>query len=73
MRKETKMVWLKWVLLVKIILTLCVWGLPALVANAQLLSVFNLTTPADPIYLRLFGAACTAFGIAYWFAYLDPV
>jgi hypothetical protein len=29
--------------------------------------------PNDPTYLRLFGAAVTAFGVAYWFAYRDPV
>ena len=33
----------------------------------------KLPIPADRIYLRLFGGACTTFGVAYWFAFKDPV
>jgi hypothetical protein len=29
--------------------------------------------PEDPIFLRLFGAVVTAFGVAYLYAYRDPV
>ncbi len=29
--------------------------------------------PEDPIYLRFFGGAVTAWGVAYWFAYKDPL
>jgi len=29
--------------------------------------------PDDPIFLRLFGAIVTAVGVAYWYAYRDPV
>jgi predicted tellurium resistance membrane protein TerC len=32
-----------------------------------------MPTPEDPIYLRLLGAVITAFGVAYWYAYKDPV
>jgi len=39
----------------------------------SLLAFLKLPIPADPIYLRLFGGACTAFGVAYWFAYQDPI
>ena len=33
----------------------------------------GVSIPEDPIYLRLFGGAATAWGIVYWFAYKDPV
>ena len=72
MDKDTKQIWLKRVLFLKLILTFFAWGLPALFANAAFLNFFNLSIPEDPIYLRLFGAACTAFGLAYWFAFREP-
>ena len=49
------------------------WGLPALLAPAELLTFFGLTIPQDPIFLRLFGALATAAAVAYWYAYRDPV
>jgi hypothetical protein len=73
MNESTKLVWLKRVLLLKVVVTFLLWGLPALLGNEWFLGLFNLTLPEDPIYLRLFGAAVTAFGVAYWFAYQDPV
>ena len=73
MSESTKLLWLKRVLFVKVVVTFLLWGLPALLGNAWFLGLFNLTMPNDPIYLRLFGAAVTAFGVAYWFAYRDPV
>jgi hypothetical protein len=30
-------------------------------------------TPDDPLFVRLFGAVVTAVGLAYWYAYRDPV
>jgi len=72
MDEEKKLIWLKRVLFLKVILTFFAWGLPALFANAAFLNLFSLSMPEDPIYLRLFGAACTAFGVAYWFAFRDP-
>jgi hypothetical protein len=73
MDEKTKLIWLKRVLLLKVVITFLVWGLPALLGTAGFLRLFNLTMPEDPIYLRLFGAAVTAFGVAYWFAYRDPI
>ena len=32
-----------------------------------------MPVPEDPIYLRLFGAVVAAMGVAYWYAYLDPL
>lgn len=73
MDEQTKLTWLKRVLFVKVVLTLFLWGLPAMFGNAWFLGLFNLTMPNDPMFLRLFGAAVTAFGVAYWFAYRDPI
>ena len=73
MHETTKLTWLKRILFVKVVVTFLLWGLPAMLGNAWFLGLFNLTMPNDPIYLRLFGAAVTAFGVAYWFAYRDPV
>jgi len=73
MNEQTKRIWLKRVLLVKVLLTLFAWGLPSLLAPEPFLSLFGLSMPEDPTFLRLFGAAVTAFGVAYWFAYRDPV
>jgi hypothetical protein len=73
MNEQTKLLWLKKVLFVKVIVTFLLWGLPALLGNEWFLGLFNLTMPNDPMYLRLFGGAVTAFGVAYWFAYRDPI
>jgi len=73
MKEETKIFWLKRILLAKVIITFFVWGLPALFGTEWFLGLFNLSMPKDPMYLRLFGAAVTAFGTAYWFAYRDPL
>ncbi len=35
--------------------------------------MLGVPTPEDPIYLRFFGGAATAWGVAYWFAYKDPL
>jgi len=73
MDEQIKLIWLKRVLFLKVLITFFLWGLPAMFANEWFFSLFNLSMPKDPIYLRLFGAVVTAFGIAYWFAYRDPI
>jgi hypothetical protein len=73
MANYLKLLWLRRVLLVKVLLTLFAWGLPALLGPMSLLTILKLPIPAELIYLRLFGGACTAFGVAYWFAYQDPI
>jgi hypothetical protein len=73
MSNSQKLLWLKWILAVKVILTFLLWGLPILLFPISLLQRFGLPTPEDPIYLRLLGAVITAFGVAYWYAYKDPV
>ena len=73
MTNSHRLLWLRRVLLLKVVLTLGLWGLPALLAPPAFLALFGLEMPADPIFLRLFGAVVTAFGVAYWYAYRDPV
>lgn len=73
MTTEFRYIWLRRVLLVKILITILVWGLPALIGPMSLLAFLRVPVPEDPIYLRLFGGAATAWGVAYWFAYKDPV
>jgi hypothetical protein len=73
MDEQRKHSWLKRILLVKVLLTFLAWGLPALLGTAEFLRLFGLSMPEDPTYLRLLGAAVTAFGVAYWLAYRDPV
>lgn len=73
MAADLKLLWLRRVLFAKVLLTLFAWGLPALLSPSSLLAILRVPIPEDPIYLRLFGGACTAFGVAYWFAYRDPV
>ena len=73
MNASPKILWLRRILLVKVIVTFLVWGLPALFAPSAFLALFGIIMPDDPIFLRLFGAIVTAVGVAYWYAYRDPV
>jgi hypothetical protein len=70
---NNKLVWLKRILAVKVVLTFLFWGLPLLLFPLSLLQRFGMSKPDDPIYLRLLGAVITAIGVAYWYAYKDPV
>lgn len=73
MGADLKPIWLRRVLLVKTVITILVWGLPALIGPLPLLALLGVPIPEDPIYLRLFGGAATAWGVAYWFAYREPL
>jgi hypothetical protein len=72
MTTDVKILWLRRVLVVKAFLTVFVWGLPALLGPLSILDILGLPIPADPIYLRLFGGAATAWGVLYWLARKDP-
>jgi hypothetical protein len=65
--------WLRKVLLIKVVVTFLLWGLPALLAPPAFLALFDIPMPDDPIFLRLFGAVVSAVGVAYWYAYRDPI
>jgi len=64
---------LRRVLLIKVFVTLFVWGLPSLVAPPALSAMLGITFPEDPVFLRLFGAIVTAAALLYWYAYRDPL
>jgi hypothetical protein len=60
MAPDLRLIWLRWFLVVKILITIFLWGLPALIGPLSLLRILGLPTPEDPTYLRLFGGAVTA-------------
>jgi hypothetical protein len=73
MSRSRRLIWLRYILAVKVAFILFVWGLPALLAPISLFQRLGVPTPDDPIFLRLFGAVVIAFGVAYWYAYKDPI
>ena len=73
MSYSKRLLWLKWILAVKVVLTFLLWGLPLLLLPISLLQRLGIPTPDYPIYLRLLGAVIMALGVAYWYAYKDPV
>jgi hypothetical protein len=73
MNAATKLVWLKRTLIVKIIVVAVMWGLPSLLAPAPILKLFGVDMPADPFFLRIFGAVQCGLVFLYWFAYQNPV
>ena len=73
MATDGRHTWLRRVLLVKFLVTILVWGLPALLGPLSLLALLGVPIPEDPVYLRLFGGAATAWGVAYYYAYKNPV
>jgi hypothetical protein len=60
------------ILLLKWIVTLLVWGLPALLGPPALFKLLGIPFPGDPMFVRLFGAVVTALALAYWYAWKDP-
>jgi hypothetical protein len=73
MSRNRRLIWLRYILAVKVAFILFVWGLPALLAPISLFQRLGVPTPDDPLFLRLFGAVVIAFGVAYWYAYKDPI
>ena len=73
MDASRKQYWLRRVLLVKVVVTFLAWGLPALIGPPGFLAFFGIDMPEDPMFLRMFGAVVTALGVAYWYAYRDPL
>ena len=73
MSPSKKLLWLKWFLAAKVILTFLFWGLPLLLFPISLLQRLGMPSSDGSIYLRLLGAVIIAIGVAYWYAYKDPV
>jgi hypothetical protein len=73
MSNNNKVVWLKRILAVKVILCFLLWGIPSLLAPLAIFPTLGAPMPDDPIYQSSLGAVVIAFGVAYWYAYKDPV
>jgi hypothetical protein len=63
---------LRTILLLKWLVTLLVWGLPALVGPPALFAVLGVPLPDDLTFVRLFGAVVTAAAVLYFYAWKDP-
>ena len=70
---DMRMKFLRRVLLLKWIVTLFAWGLPALLGPPALFALLAAPFPDDPTFVRLFGAVVTALALLYWCAWRDPV
>ena len=70
---NNKLLWLKRILAVKVTLCFFFWGLPSLLAPLSLFQNLGVPTAEDPLYQMSLGAIVIAFGIAYWYAFKDPV
>ena len=73
MNAETKLVWLKRTLMLKLLVVALLWGLPCLLAPASVLKIFGVSMPEDPFFMRMFGGVMMGLVFLYWFAYKDPV
>jgi hypothetical protein len=73
MSSDRKLKWLKVILLVKAFFCFFVWGLPFLLAPMAYFQRLDVPVPDDSLFIRLSGAMIIAFGVAYWYAYKDPV
>jgi hypothetical protein len=73
MNEESKITWLKRLLIVKIVVVLLLWALPSWIAPESVLNLFGVTMPEDPFFMRIFGAVQLGLVFLYWFAYRNPV
>jgi uncharacterized protein YjeT (DUF2065 family) len=73
MNEETKITWLKRVLIAKMLVVLLMWGLPTWLAPESILKLFGETMPDNPFYMRIFGGVQMGLVVLYWFAYQKPV
>ncbi len=73
MVSDRKLKWLKVFLLVKVFFCFFVWGLPYLLAPMAYFQRLGVPMPDDSLFIRLSGAIIIAFGVAYWYAYKDPI
>jgi hypothetical protein len=73
MNEETKLIWLKRLLIFKILVVLLVWALPSWIAPEGVLKLFGVVMPEDPFFMRIFGAVQMGLIVLYWFAYQNPI
>lgn len=73
MNEAVKLVWLKRVLIFKMLVVLLLWGLPTWLAPEGILKMFGEILPNPPFYMRIFGATQIGLVFLYWLAYHNPV
>jgi hypothetical protein len=73
MDENTKLTWLKRVLVFKMLVVLFLWGLPTWIAPESVLNLFGETLPDPPFYMRIFGATQIGLVFLYWLAYRNPL
>ena len=73
MSEESKIMWLKRLILVKILVLLLMWALPTWIAPESVLNLFSIEVPEDPFFMRMFGGVMIGLVFLYWFAYHKPV
>jgi hypothetical protein len=73
MDEDTRITWLRRVLIFKILVVLLMWGLPTWLAPEPVLKIFGETMPDNPFYMRIFGGVQIGLVFLYWFAYRNPV
>ena len=73
MKEDSKIVWLKRLLIFKIIVVVLLWGLPTWLASESILKVFGEVLPVPPFYMRIFGATQMGLAFLYYLAFRNPV
>ena len=73
MNEVTKIIWLKRVLLFKIVVVALLFGLPTWLGTTAFLKMLGETIPNPPFYMRIFGSTQMGLVFLYWFAYQNPV
>jgi hypothetical protein len=73
MSSDRRLKWLKSILLIKVFFCFFVWGIPFMLAPMAYFQRLGIPVPDDSLFIRLTGAIIIAFGVAYWYAYKDPV
>ena len=73
MNENTRLTWLKRVLIFKILIVVLLWGLPTWLAPESILKLFGEVLPVPAFYMRIFGATQIGLAFLYWFAYRNPV
>lgn len=73
MDEENKIIWLKRVLIIKILVVALLWALPSWLAPESVLNIFGVAMPEDPFFMRIFGGVQFGLIFLYWFAYQNPV
>jgi hypothetical protein len=73
MNETVKLVWLKRVLILKILIVALMWGLPTWIAPEPVLKLFGEALPNPPFYMRIFGATQIGLVFLYWLAWRNPL